>query len=92
MSTSTSTLNNLSGQGQLVPAEVNASIERIGDRFRRSPRVAGATVDEEGLTNNYSVEPKISYAQESSDAEKFRLGVAFAIVTWVPVAIAVLVS
>ena len=92
MTSSTATFNDFSGSSQLVPAEVNASIKRTGDRFLRKSKVVGSTIDREGLTNNYAVEPVITYAAEDSDARKARLGVMFAIATWVPVAIAVLVS
>ena len=92
MSTATSTVNDFCAPGQLVPAEVNAALQREGDAFPREPRVSGFTVNEEGLTNNYAVAPKTSYAVETTDEEKFRLGVMFAIATWVPIAIAIAVS
>lgn len=91
MTSSTATFNDFSSR-QLIPAEVNASMRRAGDKFLRKPNAIGATVDREGLTNNYAVEPKLSFAAPDSDQDKFRIGLIFAITTWVPIAIAALVS
>jgi hypothetical protein len=41
----------------LVPAEASARMLREGNGFLRKPQFLGATVDQEGLTNNYAVEP-----------------------------------
>lgn len=42
---------------ELVPAEVRARMRREGTGFMRS-LTAGRTVDQEGLSNNYAVEPE----------------------------------
>ena len=42
---------------ELVPTEVNARIRREGQTFGRSLGL-GATVDREGLSNNYAVDPQ----------------------------------
>ncbi len=47
---------------ELVPAEVRARRHREGNQFMRSQRVMGATIDREGLSNAYSVEPEMYYA------------------------------
>ncbi|MFZ9738530.1 MAG: photosystem II assembly protein Psb34 [Prochlorotrichaceae cyanobacterium] len=47
---------------ELIPAEVNARQEREGDNWLNSPSQKGTTVDQEGLTNNYGVEPKEYFA------------------------------
>ena len=51
----------VSGGSALIPAEANSRMRREGERFRR-PSVKGATVDQEGLTNNYGIEPEMYYA------------------------------
>ena len=92
MSSTTSTMNDALVPGELIPAEVNASIKRAGGYFPRKSGAAGVTVNEEGHLNNYAVEPQQSAAAESNDDEKFRQGVMFALATWVPIAIAFFVS
>ncbi len=52
----------VSGGSALIPAEANSRMRREGDRFLASPTLKGATVDQEGLTNNYAVEPEMYYA------------------------------
>lgn len=52
----------VSGGSALIPAEANARQQREGSSFLRSPAPNGATVDQEGLTNNYGVEPEMYYA------------------------------
>jgi hypothetical protein len=47
---------------ELVPAEARSRMQREGSRFLRRPNLNGATVDQEGLTNNYAVEPDMYYA------------------------------
>jgi hypothetical protein len=92
MTSSTATPRNFYPSGQFIPAAVNSAMTRQGDNYLRGARAAGSTIDQEGLINNYAVEPKMSYAAEDSDTQKFRLGIIFAAVTWMPIAIAVLVS
>jgi|GEM_PF-840259 len=47
---------------ELVPAEAGSRMQREGSSFLRRPNLNGATVDQEGLTNNYAVEPNMYYA------------------------------
>lgn len=51
-----------SNGSELMPAEVRSQLQREGgDAFSR-PAINGATVDREGLTNNYAVEPNMYFA------------------------------
>lgn len=47
---------------ELVPAEAAVRQQREGNRFMRRPSGLGATVDQEGLINNYGIEPVMYYA------------------------------
>ncbi len=47
---------------ELVPTEARVRRQREGRNFMRRPNVLGATVDQEGLNNNYGVEPEMYYA------------------------------
>ncbi|MEB3337095.1 MAG: ssl1498 family light-harvesting-like protein [Leptolyngbyaceae bacterium] len=47
---------------ELVPTEARARRQREGSQFLRRPNTLGSTVDQEGLTNNYAVEPDMYYA------------------------------
>jgi hypothetical protein len=56
----------------IVPAETAARIEREGDTYKQIPHQnadasldtsGGYTVDNEGLVNNYAVEPEMYYEQ-----------------------------
>jgi hypothetical protein len=47
---------------ELTPTEVSSRMRREGSNFLRRPSLNGATVDQEGLTNNYAVEPAMSYS------------------------------
>lgn len=46
----------------LVPTEARVRQQREGKNFMRTPNALGATVDQEGLTNSYAVEPEMYYA------------------------------
>ena len=52
----------LSNGTELTPTEVRSRMQREGDNFLRRPALNGATVDREGLTNNYAVEPDMYYS------------------------------
>jgi len=52
----------LSDGSELTPTEVRSRMQREGLNFLRRPELNGATVDREGLTNNYAVEPNIYYS------------------------------
>lgn len=53
----------------IVPAETAARKEREGDQYKQLPHqedqsldsTSGYTVDQEGLVNNYAIEPEIYY-------------------------------
>jgi hypothetical protein len=62
-STQVGTYPNPKTKDELIPAEVNAQMERKGDEFFQSPHPKGATVDQEGLNNNYAVEPEEYFTQ-----------------------------
>lgn len=47
---------------ELIPAAALSRMQREGSGFLRRPNLNGATVDQEGLTNNYAVEPNMYYA------------------------------
>ncbi|HHP7243821.1 MAG TPA: photosystem II assembly protein Psb34 [Elainellaceae cyanobacterium] len=47
---------------ELVPTEARSRMQREGRAFLRRPALNGATVDQEGLTNNYAVEPNMYYS------------------------------
>ena len=51
-----------SNGSELIPTEARSRMTREGSEFRRRPEINGATVDQEGLTNNYAVEPDVYYA------------------------------
>ena len=61
----------LDSDRQLVPAEACSRMRREGNRFRRRPSANGATVDQEGLTNNYAIEPQM-YAAVFPSPEQAR--------------------
>lgn len=52
----------LSDGSELTPSEVFSRMQREGRSFLRRPNLNGATVDREGLTNNYAVEPDMYYS------------------------------
>ena len=55
----------------IIPAETAARIEREGEIFKQQPETTegelnttgGFTVDNEGLANNYAVEPEMYYEE-----------------------------
>jgi hypothetical protein len=67
----------------IVPAETAARKEREGDLFKTTPdeasqgdsidTAAGYTVDQEGLLNNYAVEPEMYYEVpgDAKESEEF---------------------
>ncbi len=56
------TKTGLSDGSELIPAEAGFRMQREGASFLRRPALNGATVDQEGLTNNYAVEPNMYFA------------------------------
>jgi hypothetical protein len=56
----------------IIPAETAARMEREGDHYKHTPHQAedasldtssGYTVDNEGLVNNYAIEPEMYYEE-----------------------------
>ncbi|KST63717.1 hypothetical protein [Mastigocoleus testarum] len=47
----------------LIPGETAARIEREGEGYKQQAEEAGFTVDNEGLANNYAVEPEMYYEE-----------------------------
>ena len=47
---------------ELPPAEVSARLERQGMTAFEAPEFLGATIDREGLNNNYAVVPPVYFA------------------------------
>lgn len=60
----------------IIPAETKARVEREGDSYKSQPQkrggedsidtTGGYTVDNEGLVNNYAIEPEM-YVNEPGD-------------------------
>lgn len=78
-------MNTSTADRGIVPAEVAARMDREGDDYRKTADeqagaesldvTGGATVDQEGLANNYAIEPEMYYEtpgdmkqQEEEDA------------------------
>lgn len=57
---------------ELIPAEVRSQLQREGGDVFRRPAINGATVDREGLTNNYAVEPNMYFAAFPTPAQARR--------------------
>ena len=66
---------------ELAPAEAIARMKREGDSFLSLPNTMGATVDQEGLANNYAVMPQVYWADFPSpkQARKYAFQGAFAL-------------
>ena len=63
----------------IIPAETKARIEREGDDFKSMPEsdgetgldtTGGYTMSNEGLVNNYAVEPEMYYEERGDMKEK----------------------
>lgn len=57
---------------ELIPAEVRSSLQREGKSVFSRPVINGATVDREGLTNNYAVEPDMYFSDFPTPAQARR--------------------
>ncbi|HEY9850269.1 MAG TPA: ssl1498 family light-harvesting-like protein [Leptolyngbyaceae cyanobacterium] len=59
---------------ELIPAEVQANIGigRDGSKLPDVPLAPGYTVDDEGINNNYAIEPDISLAEYPSPKQQRR--------------------
>ena len=61
---------------KITSAETAARMEREGDKFKETPNqegdldtTSGYTVDREGISNNYAIEPEM-YVEEPGDLKK----------------------
>lgn len=57
---------------ELVPAEVQANIRHEASSPLHKPLGAGYTKDDEGLLNNYAIEPQMSKAEYPSPKQQQR--------------------
>ncbi len=57
---------------ELVPAEVQANIRKEAGSPLHEPLGAGYTVDDEGIVNNYALEPEMSKAEYPSPKQQQR--------------------
>jgi hypothetical protein len=57
---------------ELVPAEVQANIRHEEGSPLHEPLVGGYTVDDEGIVNNYALEPEMSKAEYPSPNQQRR--------------------
>ena len=57
---------------ELIPAEVQANIRHDGNKLLDVPLAAGYTVDDEGINNNYAIEPDMSSAEYPSPKQQRR--------------------
>lgn len=57
---------------ELIPAEVQANTGRDGSKLPDVPLSPGYTVDDEGINNNYAIEPDISLAEYPSPKQQRR--------------------
>lgn len=61
--------SSFSDGSELIPAEVRSQLQREGVSVFRRPVINGATVDREGLTNNYAVEPNMYFSDFPTPAQ-----------------------
>lgn len=57
---------------ELIPAEVQANIRHDGNKLLDLPLSPGYTVDDEGINNNYAIEPDMSSAKYPSPKQQRR--------------------
>lgn len=57
---------------ELIPSEVQATTRREGTQSPNQPLPLGYTVDDEGLSNNYAIEPDMSSAEYPSPKQQQR--------------------
>jgi hypothetical protein len=55
---------------ELIPAEVQASTRKEAGKSLNEPLEAGYRVDEEGIVNNYAIEPEMSKAEYPSPKQQ----------------------
>lgn len=64
---------------ELIPAEVQANTRSESSQLLNEPLAAGYTVDDEGITNNYAIEPAMSLAEYPSPEQQRRYGLQGAV-------------
>jgi hypothetical protein len=57
---------------ELIPAEVQANTRSDSSQLLNQPIAAGYTVDDEGITNNYAIEPAMYSAEYPSPKQQQR--------------------
>lgn len=57
---------------ELIPAEVQANTRLNGSKLLDVPLTSGYTVDDEGINNNYAIEPDMSSAEYPSPKQQQR--------------------
>ncbi|MBD2449010.1 ssl1498 family light-harvesting-like protein [Nostoc sp. FACHB-152] len=61
-----------SNGSELIPSEVQARTHREGSQLLNVPLATGYTVDDEGMINNYAIQPAISLAEYPSTQQQQR--------------------
>ncbi|HEY9674693.1 MAG TPA: ssl1498 family light-harvesting-like protein [Waterburya sp.] len=64
------TVAHRSDGSELIPAEVQANTRNDENKLLNEPLVAGYTVDDEGITNNYAIEPVMYSAEYPSPKQQ----------------------
>ncbi|HEY9597372.1 MAG TPA: ssl1498 family light-harvesting-like protein [Cyanophyceae cyanobacterium] len=64
--------NSPSDGSELIPAEVQANTRHDGSKIPNKPLAPGYTVDDEGINNNYAIEPDMSSAEYPSPQQQGR--------------------
>lgn len=64
---------------ELIPAEVQANTRSDSNQLLNQPLAAGYTVDDEGITNNYAIEPAMYSAEYPSPKQQQRYALQGAI-------------
>jgi hypothetical protein len=57
---------------ELIPAEVEANTRRDGSKFLDVSLTPGYTIDDEGINNNYAIEPDMFLAEYPSPKQQRR--------------------
>lgn len=57
---------------ELIPAEVQANTRKAASKSLNEPLGSGYKVDDEGIVNNYAIEPKMSEAEYPSPKQQQR--------------------
>ncbi|MBW4633725.1 MAG: ssl1498 family light-harvesting-like protein [Iphinoe sp. HA4291-MV1] len=57
---------------ELIPAEVQANVGHNGSQLLDLPLATGYTIDDEGIINNYAIQPDMSLAEYPSAKQQRR--------------------